>query len=308
MSTSHTRSTHNPLLLWRPLVVASAILALSTLSGCAGNGAPGGGGEPLHSETARSSAESPAQSERIDAPESITTPEAPAEVYEGEPTREWVLTSNYEAIAANDAEWDGLSPEDQKAAVFGFLKDNYPELDTAFKGRSKEDVHHMADMTRMMFQALMEVSVNSHLPNVEKAIPRLVEYTTSTEKTQKSLTRYLLDSLKMEQEAIGSSEEVDIYREIRKRRYMTSAVMEYSDEVMGTSEEKFLVGQVYYNNERKDMPSMTVLYGEITPEGLRIKSYFFNGPDDPNVRIINLGGGKRFTFDEAWERIPQRES
>lgn len=38
MSTSHTRSTHNPLLLWRPLVVASAILALSTLSACTATG------------------------------------------------------------------------------------------------------------------------------------------------------------------------------------------------------------------------------------------------------------------------------
>ncbi|RRC94757.1 hypothetical protein [Schaalia canis] len=39
MSTSYTHSIHNPLLLWRPLVVASAILALSTLSGCASTNA-----------------------------------------------------------------------------------------------------------------------------------------------------------------------------------------------------------------------------------------------------------------------------
>lgn len=38
MSTSHTPAKHNPLLLWRPLVVASAILALSTLSACTATG------------------------------------------------------------------------------------------------------------------------------------------------------------------------------------------------------------------------------------------------------------------------------
>lgn len=38
MSTSHSRSTRNPLFLWRPLVVASAILALSTLSACTATG------------------------------------------------------------------------------------------------------------------------------------------------------------------------------------------------------------------------------------------------------------------------------
>lgn len=38
MPTSHTPATHNPLLLWRPLVVASAIMALSTLSACTATG------------------------------------------------------------------------------------------------------------------------------------------------------------------------------------------------------------------------------------------------------------------------------
>lgn len=296
MSTSHTPATHNPLLLWRPLVVASAILALSTLSGCARSTDALPEPEVPQPETTQGDI----------ATQPLNTAEVVAEIYEGEPTRDnW----NLDNLSQLTTEWDNLDDKQRRTAVQAFLEANIPGLDMNYFERTPEGMQQMAKNMWDIHSLIVELSFNPQIENVDVALKNVITTMSGSDEIEAQLLDMASYRLQVEREAIGKPYE-NRYREYKASRYIIDGVLQTSDDFYFTNDGRAIFATVAYNNSYDSQRAMYTMYvrelEEYSPEdpaGSMAFDRFLLDTDEP---IVHMGGGIRKSSEELYDSIPEK--